>query len=132
MLACDVLFRRVSLNSITLPEKKRGKGEKKRKNADTPFIARFLNYRLFLLFPRLFIVCDTNENAHAVCVCPILLFISGEFILLKGERRRRRRPTEEEKNEEKKSVILPGKSSNSRQIRSARIVLSIRLINNVL
>ena len=130
-MACSALLRRVSLNTITLPEKKGGKGEKKRKNTDTPFIPRFLNYRLFLLFPRLFIACDTNANAHAACVCPILLSIS-EFILLKGERRRGRRPTEEGKNEEKESVILPGKPSNSHQIRPARIVLSIRLIWNVL
>ena len=40
-------FPRVSLNFITLLEKRSGKGKEKRKKAVAPFIPRFINYRLF-------------------------------------------------------------------------------------
>ena len=72
MMASDVSACIVDFPNVT--RRKEGEKRKKRK-ADTPFIPRFINFRLFPIspIPQPFIVCGPDENTHAVCVCPILI-----------------------------------------------------------
>ena len=102
----------VEFYNVTRKKERKKEGKKKKKVA--PFIPRFINTDYFSsrLFPRLFIVCGPDENAHAVCVCPILLFVSGEFFLLKGEGRRGRRPMRPKRRKrEEVSFILESRTN---------------------
>ena len=123
-------FRRVSLNFVTLLEKKSGKRKEKRKKTVAPFIPRFINYRLFLIssLPTpIHCMRPRWESSRGLCS----VFCIRRVLFAEGWEKEGKKTNEAEKKEEEKSVIHSGKRSKSGQ-RIVRIVLFIRLINIVL